>query len=800
MFTNYLKIAIRNLLNQKFYSAINIVGLSIGISACILVALYIKHDLSYDKYHKNAEQIYRIGFSAATEGVTYYMAQSPGLLGPTLKNIYPEIKKFTRIYFSERSLVKVGDMKNYEDKISYADSTFFEIFTYDALVGNKAEFLKKTNSIVLTESTARKYFGNENPLGKLIEVNNQYGFEVTGVIKDVPFNSHFKFDFLASYSSLDKQPAGNYLPQWGATFGSYTYMLAGKGFNSKNFEKKTENFFNTYTDISNKSWRVLVRPLLDIHLNSHLDDEIEENSSTSRILILGSIALFILLLACINFINLSTARSSKRVVEIGIRKVLGAVKYQLVNQFLSESILLSLVSFIISIIAVILLLPSFSTLVGTEIGFDSGVNWTTLPLIIAGVFLVGVLAGLYPAFFISSYQPIKVIKGINTSRRGKKNVSFLRKGLVILQFAISIILIAGTIIVNLQLKYLREYNMGFDKEYMIVLPVHEKIGNSYKTIKNELKKMPGVLSSAVGRGAPVNSNNIGSDCKPNGISNEGGSFPIEINSVDYDYMNHFGVKMVAGRNFSEEFATDFPNAMIINEKMVRGLGFKNPQDAIGKSYFISVNEYKPEIIGVVKDFNSNSLHNEITSQVFMTNPNWFKEFIIKVKSADIFSTINNVKELWAKFFPQYPFEYNFLDESIDMMYKSEEKYSQVISTFSIVALFIACLGLFGLAAFVTELRKKEIGIRKVLGASVNNIIHIISSEFAILVMIANIIAFPVAYYFMNKWLQDFAYRIALSWWIFALSGGIALLIALLTVGYQAIKAAMANPAESIRYE
>lgn len=800
MLKNYLKIAFRNLLNQKFYSAINIIGLSIGISACIFVTLYIKHDLNYDRYHKNAEQIYRIGFSATEEGKTFYMAQSPALLGPTLKNIYPEIKKYSRIYFSERSLVKVGDIKNYEDRISYADSTFFEIFTYDVLVGNKAEFLKKANSIVLTESTAKKFFGNENPLGKIIEIDNRYNFEVTGVIKAVPTNSHFKFDFLASYSSLDKQSVAIYLPQWGATFGSYTYISTEKGFEPKEFEKKAENFFRTYTDMTNADWKIIVSPLLDIHLNSHLNDEIEENSSMLKILILGSIALFILLLACINFINLSTARSSKRAVEIGIRKVLGAVKFQLVKQFLSESVLLSLISFTISIIAVIFLLPSFSTLVGTEISFNPGANWIALIFVIIGVLLVGVLAGLYPAFFISSYQPIKVIKGVRASKTGKKSVSFLRKGLVILQFAISIILIAGTIIVNLQLKYLREYNMGFDKEYMIVLPVHEKVGNNYKTIKNELKKIHGVLSATAGRGAPINSNNFGADCKPNGVNDEHGAFGIELNSVDYDYMNHFGVKIIAGRNFSEEFSGDFPNAMVINEKMVKSLGLQNPQDAIGKSYFISINEYKPEIIGVVKDFNSSSLHNEIASQVFMTNSNWFKEFIIKVKSENISSTINSVNELWAKFFPQYPFEYNFLDESIDKMYKSEEKYSRVISTFSVVALFIACLGLFGLASFVTELRKKEIGIRKVLGASVNNIIQIISGEFAILVMIANIIAWPVAYYFMNKWLQDFAYRIEMTWWIFIASGCIALLIALIAVSFQARKAATTNPIESLKYE
>jgi putative ABC transport system permease protein len=800
MLKNYFKIAFRNLLNQKFYSVINIVGFSIGISACILVALYIKHDLSYDKYHKNAVQIYRIGFSSKEESKTFYMAQSPALLGPTLKNIYPEIKKYSRIYFSERNLIKVGNKKYYEDRISYADSTFFEIFSYDALVGNKAAFLKKANSIVLAESMAKKYFGDENPIGRLIEINNKYNYEVTGVIKDVPTNSHFKFDFLAAYSSLEKQPVGIYLPQWGATFGSYTYILTESGFNPKEFEKKAEFFFKTYTEMTNVDWKIIATPLPDIHLNSHLDDEIEENSSISRIFILGSIALFILLLACINFINLSIARSSKRAAEIGVRKVLGAFKAQLIKQFLCESVLFSLVSFLISCVTIALVMPSFSNLVGTELGLDINNNWTTLLIIIPGVILVGVFAGLYPALIISSYQPIKVIKGINASGSGKRGISFLRQSLVVLQFAISIILIAGTVIVNLQLKYLRNYNMGFDKEYMIVLPVHDRVGSTYKSIKSELRKIPGVLSATAGRGTPISNNNFGGDCKPNGVNNENGAFGIELNSVDYDYMNHFGVKFIAGRNFSEEFSTDFPNAMVINEKMVKSLGFKNPQDAIGKSYFISLNGFVPEIIGVIKDFNSSSLHNEIKSQVFMVNPGWFKEYIIKVKSGNISSTINNVKELWAKFFPQYPFEYKFLDESIDKMYKSEERYSQVISTFSVVALFIACLGLLGLTSFVTELRKKEIGIRKVLGASITNIIQIISGEFAILVIVANIIAWPVAFYFMNRWLQDFAYRINISWWIFILSGGIALMIALITVSYQAIKAATANPIESLRYE
>jgi putative ABC transport system permease protein len=797
MFINYFKNALRILTSQRFYSIINIAGLSIGISACILVTFYIKNDLSYDKYHKNAEHIFRLEFSFTQAGTTSQKAQTQALLGPTLKNEYPEIRKLSRIYFSERSLVKAGDKINFEDRISYADSSFFEIFSYQVIAGDITRFLKKPNSIVITGSTAEKYFGKEDPLGKIIEINNQYRFEVTGVIQDVPVNSHFRFDFIAPYSSLDKQPVAQYFPQWGATFGSYTYILTDQGFDANVFEKKTENFFATHTDIEEREWRVIVRPLLDIHHNSHSADEIEENSSMSRMIIIGSIALFILLLACINFVNLSTARSTKRAVEIGIRKVTGATKYQIVQQFLGESVLFSMTSLVLSAITVKLLMRSFSSLVGTEIGIDYKTDWMTMLLIFAGVFIVGILAGLYPALFISSYKPVEAIKGVNSIDSGKNKPSYLRKGLVILQFSISIILIVGTIIVNLQLRYLRNYNMGFDKEYMIVLPAHVKVGNNYKTIKNELRRIPGVISATAGRGAPTSRNNIGTECKPNGMSNTIGAFGIEVNSVDYDYMNHFGVKLIAGRYFSEDYPGDFPNSMVINEKMVRSLGYANPQDVLGKSYFISLNEYKPEIIGVVKDFNSSSLHDEITSQVFMTNPNWFKEFIVKVKSANMPSTINSLKELWAKFFPQYPFEYSFLDDSIDKMYKSEEQYSKVITTFSVIALFIACLGLLGLASFVTEQRKKEIGIRKVQGASIKSIVQLVSTDFMMLVIVSNVIAWPVAYFFMNKWLVSFAYRINIGLGTFILAGALALLIALITVSFQAVKAAVANPVKSL---
>ncbi|MBA4317593.1 MAG: hypothetical protein C0412_04255 [Flavobacterium sp.] len=800
LLSNYLKIGWRNLKSHKFYSAINIAGLSIGITACILVGLFIKYDLSFDKYHENAGQIYRAYFSHSRSGIASYEAQSPVLLGPTLKNVYPEIKKFTRIYFEKHCLVNAGDKSNYEDRISYADSAFFELFTYDAVIGNKAQFLKKANSIILTESTAKKYFGNENPMGKEIVFNNKYRFEVAGVIRDVPSNSHFKFDFLATYSSLERQPEAIYFPQWGATFGSYTYLLVNNEFNAKAFEKKAERFFATHAGLTNgENWRVLVRPLTDIHLNSRLSDEIEENSSMTRIYVLGSISLFILLLACINFVNLSTARASKRAVEIGIRKVLGAMKYQLIKQFLSETVLLSIISFVLSMVIVIIILPYFSSLVGTEINFNLNQNWITFILMFISVVLVGVLAGVYPAFFISSYQPVKVIKMKNLVQSGGKNTSYLRKGLVVLQFSISIILIVVTIVINLQLKYMRGYNMGFDKEYMLVIPVRDKVDANYNTIKNELKNIPNVFSATACEGAPISENGTQTECKPNGVNNAD-AFGIRVNSVDFDYMTHFGVKTVAGKKLSEEFQGVYTKVMVINEKMVKNLGFKNAQDALGKSYFISLNGYKPEIVGVVKDYNSNSLHNEMGSLVFMHKPNWFSEFVIKINPVNIASTINSIKELWTKFFPKYPFEYHFLDESISALYKSEERYSNVIITFSAVAIFIACLGLFGLTSFVTEQRKKEIGIRKVLGASIQNIFKYISADFLKLVVAANIIAWPAAYYFMIEWLKEYAYKIEIEWWVFAFSGLATVLIALLTVGYQAVRAATANPVNSLRSE
>ena len=798
MFKNYIIIAYRNLVNQKFYSVINIVGLSIGISACILFGLFIKHEFSFDKQNKNAENVYRIHFSHPQSNGRIFEAQSPALLGPTLKRAYPEVKKYSRIYFSKQNLIKAGEIKSYENGLAFADSTFFELFSFATVLGNPKELLKNTNSIVLTEISAKKYFGNINPIGKEVEINNKYMFLVTGVIKDIPENSHFKFDFIATYSSLENQSESIYLPQWGATFGSYTYILTGKRFNHKIFEKKTADFFSSYAGVSkDRNWQIHMMPMLDIHLRSHLADEIEVNSSISKIMIMGSIAIIILLLACINFINLSTARSFKRNREIGVRKVLGAQKGQLVKQFLSESVLLCVISLFISSIVILLVFPVFLNLVGAEIKFDLESNWLTLIIIISCTVIIGILAGIYPALIVSTRQPLMILKNNSIFSRHKKGVIWLRKGLVVFQFAVSIALIAGTIIINLQHNYLKKFDLGFNKEFMVVLPTHENVSNKHETIKNELISLSGVVSSTVCEASPLSMKETNTECKPNGAAGAE-AFGIKVNSIGADFLDHFDIQLIAGRNFSEEFNNE--QAMIINEKMVQSLGFDNPEDVIGKSYFISINGYKPEIIGVVKNYNTNSLHTEISPQVFLHVPRWFSEFVVKINSININNTIMALEKMWQKYFPNYPFEYCFLDEAIDQTYKSEQKYSQVISISSVVALFIACLGLLGLTSFVIEQKKKEIGVRIVLGASVKSILKIFSSDILTLVFVANIIAWPAMYYFMNSWLEEYAYRITISFWMFLLAGGITLLIALCTVGFQTFKAARVNPVDSLRSE
>ncbi len=800
MLKNYIKTTFRNIKNKKFFSFINIIGLSIGISACILVGLYINQDLSYDQFNTNIDRIYRAHFKIQRTYDLFIQAQTPAKLGETLKKNYPEIENFTRIYFCGKTLIEYSNVKYFESNLAFADSSFFDIFSLESVAGKSKEFLKEKNTILLTLSAKKKYFGNENPIGKSLVLNGKHNFKVVGIIKNLPENSHFKFDMLASYSSLENLSEAIYLNQWGATFGSYTYLLVNKHFDLKSFEKKTENFFQAHTNVrSGGKWSFSYIPLNDIHLKSHLSDEIEPNSSISRILLLGSIAFFILLLACINYINLSTARSVKRLKEIGVRKVLGAFKKQIIIQFLCESVFIVSVAFLFSILIVLLILPSFSFFAGAEVKIDSLFQFPGFVYAILTIFFIGIFAGLYPAFFISSYKPINIIKNNTFNPSSMKSSNLLRKGLVVLQFIISISLITATIIVALQNNYMQNFDMGFRKDNMLVISAYGNLKNNYSTIKNELLNVNGIVSATACQSSPIGQYGMDTECKPGGYDSQE-AFAIHVKSVDKNFMNQFDVEFVAGSNFNSNFNSQENNSMLINEKMVKVLGYDDPKDVIGKSFFISLNGYNPKVIGVVKDFHYSSLHNELRPQVFLFIPRWFSEFVVKVNSTNLDKTLNDIGKIWQKNFPEYPFVYKFLDESIDAMYRAESRFASLIYVFSFVAVFIACLGLLGLTSIITELRKKEIGIRKVLGASTVSILKRITKEFIFLVVFSILIAYPFTYYFVNKWLQNFAYRINLTIWPFLLAGLMGLIVAMLTVSFYAFKAAAANPIDSIKYE
>jgi putative ABC transport system permease protein len=802
MFKNYLKIAYRNIIKQKAYSIINILGLALGLTACILVGLYIWQDLHYDDYHNKGDRIYRISVATQTPQGTFPMAETPALLAPTLKQKYPEIDTIARVYFPDRDLVSSDDKKFYEEDLIFADDGFFNIFTHKFLQGDADLALKDKNSIVITKSAAQRYFGSQNPIGKTLNFNNRLELQVTGVIDEVPVNSHFTFDMVGTYSSLVDLPEGNYLEQWGATFGSYTYVLLQPESDPVQFGEKIAPFLNETMKVIEGVYKSFtLQPISSIHLNSKLEGEINPNSSVTYLVILGAIAFFILILACINFINLTTARAVKRAREIGVRKVFGAVKQQLVRQFLGESILITMIALACALVMVELFEPSFNKLIGTELTYTFFSNTYILAVIFLSAMMVGVLSGLYPAFVLTHFQPVQVMKGtMHSSRSGS---SFLRKFLVLLQYSISLILIIFTIIINQQIGFMRNFDMGFDQEEVIVLKTPERMSYNSETIKAELEVIPGVIQTSTSLGVPVMGSGFGTNLTPD-LEHEDIEFMVSVRMIDHSFLDLYGIKLLAGNTLSELGEVDFTTKTLVNETTVKKLGFTSNEEALGHNYTIGLSDgvkrFAPEIVGVVQDFHFNSLHEEVSPLLFMYWPYLFEEISIKISPNNVPATIKDIKSIWEKFYPVHPFDFSFLDEKIDSMYKAEERSFKVISTFSVLAIFIACLGLLGLTFYTTEQRRKEIGIRKVLGASIPNIINKISSEFLKIVAIANLIAWPVSYYAMDKWLSSFPYKVGINFTVYLAAGIITLLISFLTIGYTVFRSAMANPIESIRYE
>ena len=812
MFKNYFKIAFRNLWKYKGFSAINIIGLASGLACFILIALYVADELSYDKYNEKANRIYRIDADIVFGGNNLHLAVSPDPMGAMLKKDYPQVEEYVRFYASSgNKLVKKGNEYITETHVAHADSTLFNVFTLPAVTGDTKTALNEPNTVVVTASTAKKYFGTTDVIGKSIETddNTKTLYKITAVIKDIPKTSHFNFDFIFSMDNVDYQ--------WGTYLSNnfQTYIVLKPGTNYKEFEKNFEQIINKYILAEAKQFMQInsmddfrkagnkldysLMPLTDIHLKSDRYPELAVNGNIQYVYIFSAVALFVLLLACVNFMNLSTARSSGRAKEVGIRKVMGSEKNALVRQFLSESILTTLISTLIAIGLVALCISWFNQLSGKELSMVTLLQLKYLPFLIVLPLIVGLLAGVYPAFFLSSFNPITVLKGkINTGFRK----STLRNVLVVFQFTTSIILIVGTIVVYRQLNYIQSKKLGFNKDQVLIINGTNALGNNATAFKDEIKKMAGVKNGTFAGFIPIsgyarNDNSFSKEA----VMDSKNSLNMQVWGIDYDYLSTMGMEIKIGRNFSKEFGTD-SNATIINETAAKLLGFDNP---IGKklyTFFQNTGGQKliyREIIGVVKDFHFESIKQTIGPLCFrLDDSRWATAF--KISTTNIKDLIGNVENKWKTMAPGMPFSYQFMDEGFNNMYKVEQRTGKLGLSLAIIAILIACLGLFGLAAYMAEQRTKEIGVRKVLGATITNVVAMLSKDFLKLVIISAVFAFPLAWWAMNKWLQDFAFRINIGWWIFIVAGIIALLIALATVSFQAIKAALANPVKSLRTE
>lgn len=800
MLKNYFKIAFRNLLNQKVYSLINIAGLAIGIACFILIYLFVTDELNYDKFNTKYDRIYRIIEKVNTEGQGEESTSSPIPVARALMNDYPQyIESIVRFFNYQQPSVtlQVENRKFNETRAYFTDSTLFKVFDYKLEKGNPDKALAAPNSIVLSKELANKYFGARDPIGKIMKLQGVVDVKVTGVFADLPSQSHIHFDCLISFGTVNSLNGPNY----GRSFvwnPAWTYILLKKGVKPEQLEKEFPNFVNKYYPglIKNQVENYL-QPLGDIHLKSHLDYEIEPNSDISVVYIFSIVGFLILIIACINFMNLATARSSKRAREVGMRKVLGAGRPQLIKQFLGESLLITFIAVIISILLINLLLPLFNGLADKSLSFHVITRPDLLVVLILVGLFVGLLAGLYPAFFLSSTQPVTAIK---TNAQPKGGAALLRKVLVVFQFAISLALIIGTIIIVRQLNFLRNSSTGFDKEQVLIVPLKPQMLRSFEAVRNQF-----LLNSNVVNVTTMD-DILGESHNTHEINYEGmqpGKWVyLPGLQVDDRFVSTFGLKIIEGRDYSKEFPGDDSLSILINESMVKKMGW-TPQSAIGKRF----NTYggHERVIGVIKDFNFVSLKQPIGPFfISLIRPQlaffFRKNMAVKIKPADIKNTISYMDQKWSELVPSIPFEFSFLNQRLDNLYKAQDRLGKLVGYFSMLAIFVACLGMFALASYSVERKFKEIGIRKVLGATSAEIVGLLMKEFLVLVLIANLITWPVSYYIMSDWLKDFAFRIDFPYWALFLSGLITILVSVLTVGLQAYKAALLNPVKSIRYE
>ena len=818
MIQNYLKTALRSIFRNKLTAFINIAGLALAMASVLLIYLFVKDEVSYDQYHRNAGRTYRVtrNFLNSDGAVSLHLATVAPPFGPLLKNDFGEIETMARTlqYSLVMAIEENGERTKIasENEVYMTEPALFKIFDIQVLTGNPAEALERPFTIMLSEKAAQKYFESTDIIGKHLKAGRRLDLEVTGVYKDFPLQSHWHPEFMIAFSTLNDSTIygrKNLETNYGNNSFS-TYLLLDEGVDPQKLEAQLPPFvdkhYGTFAKanfgapanfVASKTTTLFLQKVTDVHLRSHLDDELEVGGNINNVYMMGVIGLFIILIACFNFVNLSTARATKRAKEVGMRKAVGAYKNQLVFQYLSESVMVAIFGLVLAITFSYMALTWINEFTRKSLVLDFISNWQILLGLVAFAIIVGILAGIYPAFVISSFKPALVLKGQQGSVKGKGGI---RKTLVIAQFAISIALIIATAITIQQLNYLNTRDLGFDKDKVITLPLYSELEEGYDSFYNELTKSSSIknvgLSSRLPTGRLLDSQGNASVMKGDSLVDSGVG-PKYV-AADHEFFDTYNIKIAAGRNFSKSIPTDDSLAFIINEAAIRKIGWKSNEEGLNGDF--QYGGTKGKLIGVVKDFHFESLHQEITPMIFLISKGNYNNISVKIAGESMQEGIEHLQKVWKEFLPLRPFDYQFISDRYQKLYEAEQKLGQLFTVFSGLAIFIACLGLFGLATFNTTQRIKEIGVRKVLGASVPSILALLSKEIVILIAIANIVAWPIAWFAMNEWLGSFAYHIDMNLLIYLIAAMVAILIALITVSVQTIKAAMTNPSSTLRYE
>lgn len=795
MLQNHFKIAWRTIRNQWQYSLINITGLAVGIACCTLILLYVRHERSYDRFHYGADHIYRVIRDEMNNADQLEpSATTPKAVALSVIHDLPEVAFATTLFQSRPLVMTYKDKQFYEERLYGTDTSFFHVFTFPFVKGSRKEAFATPQSILITESTAKKYFGDEEPIGKPLRAEDAEYF-IAGVVKDVPANSHFHFDILVPLRTSEER----FNTEWGPAR-YHTYIKLKDAVNVSDFERKLASYAQAKYKRRPLD-KFHLQALTDIHLHSRLKGELEANGDASVMRILTTIALFVIFMAGINYVNLSTARSTKRAKEVGIRKTSGALQRGLIFQFMTESVLIALSAFLLAVVLIAFLVTPFNQLAGTQLKLFQFELWPVWLSIAALAVTIGVLAGLYPAIYLSSFNPIHVLKGGGLHTSGSSG--WLRKTLVCLQFSISVCLIIGTTVVVNQMHYIGHKHPGFDKEHVMVVPNARMLSNR-GAMEQRIAQLAGVKKVGASSGSTVGAPNWAGDIRTEGSQTDR---LINFCQINYDYLDALGIQLLEGRQFSPEYPADTINSLILNEAAVRDLNLTDPigQRLVWDAGSLDTVLFAP-VVGVVSDFHFSSFHEPIKPFAFLIRNNFFvqedftSKLYIKTTAGSLSETVHKVEAIWKEFAPQRPFSYSLLDDNYKTLHADEERFKVLFSGLTGLAIFIVSLGLFALVAFITEQRTKEIGIRKVLGATVTSIVVMINKDFLKLIVLSLAISGPLAFYFMNRWLEGFAYRITLEWWMFALAGVVACGIVFFTTGYQSIKASLTNPVKSLRSE